>query len=196
MHTFAVTSALLASALLSSAIPTGTADVAPRACTTQYPSFISHIYEVAPDLTNEHSNVVEVAYDTVNGPGTRLYRRDLLVQFDNIPVNSYGCQLEAYFPAGGFVNQYGASQVNVFTVDKAATLGDSWNTAPKPVSLFGTVTFEAKGSEAVTRVINSAVCSDTLTYRISIASETQVGEVYFPEGPDANGQGLRLTHNC
>jgi hypothetical protein len=26
------------------------------------------------------------------------YRRDVVVQFDNIPAGSYGCQLEAYFP--------------------------------------------------------------------------------------------------
>ena len=196
MHFLPITTALLATALLSSAIPTGNSDLVPRSCTTQYPSLIDHIYEVDPDLANQQSYIFEAAYDTVNGHGSRLYRRDVVVQFDNIPAGSYGCQLEAYFPAGASVDQYGASQINVFTVDKHATAGDSWNTAPKPVSLFGTVRFEASGSEAVKRVINSAVCNDTLTYRFTIASETQFGEVYFKEVADGNGQGLRLTHNC
>lgn len=196
MHFIAITTTLLTTAFFSSAVPTGTSDLVPRACTTQYPTLIDHIYENSPDLANQQNNYFEIAHDTVSGGDPRLYRRDVIVQFDNIPANSYGCQLEAYFPAGGTVYQYGASQVNVFTVDKHATPADTWNTAPKPVSLFGTITFEAKANEPVKRVINSGVCNTTLTYRFTIASETQVGEVYFPEGPDFNGQGLRLTHNC
>ena len=196
MHTTSITTALLATALLSSAIPTGTSDLVPRSCTTEYPSLVDHIYEVTPDYANQQTDYFELALDTAVGGSPRLYPRDVIVQFDNIPANSYGCQLEAHFPVGGHVEQHGASQVNVFTVDKPATPADTWNTAPQPVSLFGTLTFAASGTEAVTTVINSGVCNETLTYRFSIASATQIGEVYFQQAPGAAGQSLRLTHNC
>lgn len=196
MYALPITSIILATAFLSSAIPTGTSDLTPRACTTQYPTIIDHIYEISPNYANQQNNYFEIAYDTVSGSDSRLWRRDVVVQFENIPAGSYGCQLEAYFPAGGNVNQYGNSQVNVFTVDKPATPADTWNTAPRQKSLFGTITFEAKPFESTKRVINSGVCNSTLTYRFTIASSTAVGEVYFQEGPDFNGQGLRLTHNC
>lgn len=197
MHFTAITSTILTTALLSSALPTGTSDLVPRACTTQYPTLIDHIYELSPDVANQQSNFFEIAHVPVpDGAPSRLYRRDVVVQFDHIPAGSYGCQLEAYFPAGGTVEQSGASRVDVFTVDRHATPGDTWNTAPKPVSLFGTVTFEAKGDEVVKRVLNSGVCDDTLTYRFTIASETEAGTVYFREGAGVGGQGLRLTHNC
>ena len=95
------------------------------------------------------------------------------------------------------MNQYGDSLVNVFTVDKRATPDDTWNTAPRAVSLFGTVRFEAKRDEVVRRVINSGVCNQSMTWRFTIASDTKVGEVYFQEGPEFfGGQGLILTHNC
>jgi len=198
MHfTTITTTTLLTTALLSSALPTGTSDLAPRACTTQYPTLIDYIYEISPDLVSLPSNFFEIAHAPVpDGAASRLCRRDVVVQFDHIPPGSYGCQLEAYFPAGGTVEQSGASQVDVFTVDKHATSGDTWNTAPKPVSLFGTVTSEAKADEVVKRVINSGVCDDTLTYRFTIASETEVGTVYFREGSGVGGQGLRLTYDC
>ncbi|KAI9872654.1 MAG: hypothetical protein M1830_001366 [Pleopsidium flavum] len=195
MHVLPITSVILATAFLSSAIPTGTADLTPRACVTQYPSLFDHIYEASPNYANSQNDFFEIAYDTVSGQIGR-YRRDVVVQFDNIPEGSYGCQLEAYFPAGGKVDQYGASQVNVFTVDKQATLGDTWNTAPRQRSLFGTITFEVNPNEPVKRVINSGVCNSTLTYRFTIASTTAFGEVYFQEGSSFNGQVLRLTHNC
>lgn len=195
MHALPITSVILAAAFLSSAIPTGTANLTPRACVTQYPSLIDHIYEISPDYANSQTDFFEIAYDTVSGD-SRLYRRDVVVQFDDIPAGSYGCQLEAYFPAGGHVDRYGASQVNVFTVDKHAAPGDTWDTAPRPRSLVGTITFEADPSGPAKRVVNSAVCNSTLTYRFTIASTTAVGEVYFQQAPGVNGQGLRLTHNC
>ncbi|KAI9675658.1 MAG: hypothetical protein M1817_001025 [Caeruleum heppii] len=200
ISTRALTTLILSASLLSFTTATPTpAELAPRSCVTQYPNLIQHIYEVSPDSGFQQDNFFEIAYDVVSGDNSRLWRRDVVVQWDNIPAGSYGCQIEAFFPPrnqGGNVNQYGNSLVDVYAVDEKATISDTWNTAPKRAYLFGTIRFETKENEPVKRVINSQVCNSTLTYRFTISSNTDVGEVYFQQGPGFNNQGLRLTHNC
>ena len=193
MH-LALPTTLVISALLGlgQAVPAASpAELVPRACVTEYPTLITHIFEASPDQKSPNNNYIEVAHDyATRSPA--LYRRDVVVQFSNIPSGSFGCQLEAFFPAGTPISSYGDPRVNVFAVDKPATPDDTWNTSPKPTFLFGTVAFESKPNEDVRRVINSATCQSTLTYRLSTATD-QLGEVYFTQG---SSQGLRLVHNC
>lgn len=190
MHVFSITSVFLATALLSSATPTGTSNLVPRACTTLFPTFIDHISEQNPTTSTTDTNF-EVALDSVAGT---LYHRDVLVRFDNIPAGSYGCQLDAFFPAGATVTNTGATQVNVFTLDQLAIATDTYATAPNDVSLFGTITFSASTTDVQKAVINSGVCAPSLSYRFSMASTTAIGDVMFQE--ILNTQGLRITYNC
>jgi hypothetical protein len=191
MHCFK--SLALVSALAAGLAAAAPAELDRRACVTEYPAFISHIYESSPNQPGNIGDYYESAFVPASQGGP--YRRDVIVQFENIPAGSYGCQLEAYFPAGGRVYQSGNSLTNVSLVDRPASRSDSWNTAPRPVSLFGTLTFTPSATEPVVQVINTSVCNSTLTYRFSIAAFNQeAGNVYFQI---ANGvQGLRIRRNC
>lgn len=170
--------------------PTSANDLERRACATEYPSIIQHIYQSNPDY-----GFNDPSYFAVGGIDPNRY--EVIVQFDNIPAGSWGCQLEAYFPPGAYLYKNGASLVDVYSVDRKVSPSDTWNNSPNPTSLFGTIDFETKADEAVKRVINSATCSSTLTYRFKISSKTNEGSVYFPQQTGDNTKaGLRLVHNC
>ncbi|KAI9874006.1 MAG: hypothetical protein M1830_010300 [Pleopsidium flavum] len=191
MHVLSVASVFLATALLSSATPTGTSNnLVPRACTTLFPTFIDHIDEQNPNTATVDSTF-EVALD--DNAGT-LFHRDVLVRFDNIPAGSYGCQLDAFFPAGATITSTGATQVNVFSLDRLAEPTDTFATAPNNVNLFGTITFSSSATDSRTAVINSGVCAPSLSFRFTLASPTAIGDVNFAE--ILNTQGLRITFNC
>ena len=196
MHSLSLGAAFLASALLTSALPTGTDSLVPRACATEYPSLHNHIMDVYPDRSDTE-NFFDVNYGyVVEG---KKYRSDQLVRFDNIPGGSYGCQLELVFPAGQEIFLTGKTKVNVFTVDRDATATDTWGNSPQKVSLFGTVDFNLVPNQPFKRVINSAVCKPSMSFRFSLESTTDLGEVlYYPrqDGPGKPGVGLRITHNC
>ncbi|MCJ1368196.1 hypothetical protein MMC16_007337 [Acarospora aff. strigata] len=190
MYALAVTAAFLASALFSSATPTGTQDLVPRACSTVFPTFINSISEANP-TSSTNGMTVEVALDDNNGT---LQRRDVLVRFDNIPAGAYGCHLEAVFPAGATVTRTGSSSVNVFTLDRLTESGDTFETDPNDLNLFGTINFSSNQNEAQRTTINTAACESSLSYRLRIASATTAGSVNFEE--IAGTQGLRITYNC
>lgn len=62
------------------------------------------------------------------------------------------------------------------------------------MSQVGTVQFESDPSQPTKRVVNSFVCADRLTYRLSIGRDyTAAGSVSFDQ---SNQAGLRLTYNC
>jgi hypothetical protein len=195
MHSISIASAILVNVLIASAVPTGTADIVPRACVTEYPSLHNYIQDFYPNRSYPE-NLFSVYGNA--GEGFK-YRADELVRFDNIPSGSYGCQLEVAFPAGQEISLIGKTRVNVYTVDRDATATDTWQYSPQPVSLFGTLDFEVDPNQPTKRVINSAVCKPSLTYRFSLESTTELGQVlYYPrqEGPGQPGAGLRITHNC
>ncbi|KAI9779674.1 MAG: hypothetical protein M1816_003437 [Peltula sp. TS41687] len=176
---------------LSSAVPTAAPnELERRACAIEYPSIIQHVFQGSPDYGFNDPSYVAIG-------GTDPYRYDVIVQFDNIPTGSFGCQLEAYFPPGAYLYEDGASLVDVYAVDRKVSPTDTWNNSPNPTFLFGTIDFETKPNEVVKRVINSATCSSTLTYRFRISSKTTDGHVYFSQQTQDNLKaGLRLVHNC
>lgn len=190
MHVLSITSVFLATAILSSATPTGTSNLVPRACTTVYPALIDLIDQQNPTVANPSTNV-EVALNDVAGT---LYHRDALVRFDNIPAGSYACQLEAYFPAAATITQSGSTLVDVFSVDRNALATDTYAVSPQRVGIFGTLTFQSSATQPTKQVINSAACSPSLTYRLAISSQTAVGDVNFVN--TAAAQGLQITFNC
>jgi hypothetical protein len=199
MHSLSIAAAILVNVLIASAVPTGTVDLVPRACVTEYPSLHNNIMDVYPNRSR-YDNLFDVNYGYTVGGFT--FRTDQLVRFDSIPDGSYGCQLEVVFPAGRLGKEIflaGKTKVNVYTVDRDVTRTDTWQYSPQPVSLFGTLDFDVDPNQPFKRVINSAVCKPSLSYRFSLESTTELGDVlYYPlqEGPGKSGIGLRITHNC
>ena len=167
----------------------------PRACQTIFPTFITKIFEASPDQPgNSDPSFFNVA-DFNDRPGN--FETDSVVQFDSIPPNAYGCQLEAFFPANARLFEFGDSRVDVFAVDRVPSAPEfSWNEAPQPTFLFGTINFETSPTEPLRRVINSFQCPESVAFRFSISSPDNTGQVFFNNGPNFNGQGLRLVHNC
>ncbi|KAI9752710.1 MAG: hypothetical protein M1815_000361 [Lichina confinis] len=172
--------------------PTTKGKLVPRACQTIFPTFITKIDESSPDQPgNSNNSFFEVSYF----PG--VSRLDSVVQFEFIPPNAYGCQLEAYFPPGASVFELGDSLVDVYAVDRVSPVSTfSWNQAPRSTFLFGTINFESSPTEPVRRVINSFQCTEKVAFRFTISSTVNTGLVTFNNGPLFNGQGLRLVHNC
>lgn len=187
---------LFAAIGLSAAVPTAVSSPATsvnqlerRACATEYPSIIQHIWQSNPDYGYTDQSYVAVG-------GIPPYKYDVIVQFDNIPAGSFGCQLEAFFPPGAYLYESGNTLVDVYAVDRPVTTSDTWNRSPNPTFLFGSINFETKPDQEVRQVINSATCSPTMTWRFTLSSTTTDGHVYFPQGTDGNRAGIRLTHNC
>lgn len=151
---------------LASAAPTSPATpLERRACSVAYPSGIGFPinFDIRQDAgkTNVH---------------------DGYVHFTTVPEGSYGCQLEANFPAGYPITSSGASQVNVY-----------WDSGAAKGSLFGTVTFASSPVAPTKFVINSAKCERYMGFRLSIAHESLPGRVAFADTKDA---GLTISYNC
>lgn len=165
MQYFTTAVALLSTSLFVSAAPTASAPLDRRACSVAYPRAIGFPinFDIHQDAggANKNSNAIT---------------------FTNIPAGSYGCQLEANFPAGYPITSSGNAQVNIYTTSGANT-----------GSLFGTVTFASSPVAPTKFVINSATCDSTLSYRMEIASKDQAGRVAFADTKDA---GLTVTYNC
>ncbi|KAF2689300.1 hypothetical protein K458DRAFT_413597 [Lentithecium fluviatile CBS 122367] len=165
MQYFTTAVALLSTSLLTSAAPTASAPLDRRACSVAYPQAIGFPinFDIHQDAGGANKN-----YNALT--------------FSNIPAGSYGCQLEANFPAGYPITSSGNSQVNIYSVS-----GDNGG------SLFGTVTFASSPVAPTKFIINSAKCETLMTYRMEIASEDQAGRVAFADTKDA---GLTMTYNC
>ncbi|KAG9228308.1 hypothetical protein BJ875DRAFT_250445 [Amylocarpus encephaloides] len=126
-------------------------------------------------------------------------RKDAFVQFD-IPAGSYGCQLEASFPASYPITSSGNTQVYVYSTDKALTYGKpnqldaSWAYCPAPVSHVGTISFKSETWGVTRSVINSFQCKEKMTYRFKMSTDSEAaGSVQFEQN---SGAGLRMVYNC
>jgi len=191
MHAISIAATFLASALLSAATPTPT--LVPRACSTVFPTVIDLIDQAMPNSTTDGMTVTVALDQAANS--TTLTHRDALVIFNNIPAGAYGCQLEAIFPAGAVITSSGVTQVNVFSLNRVASPTDTYATAPNNVGQIGIITFSSSPTGPTKQVINSAACSTSLSYRLSLASDAnRPGSVTFQE--IAGAQGLQITFNC
>lgn len=163
MHYLTISSLILSSALFSSAAPTSTYER--RACSTAYPATIGF----------------PINYSISQDAGA-TNKHDNLVSFTSVPAGSYGCQLEVNFPAGYPITSSGNSQVYVFAED-----------GPSKGSQVGTVTFASSPVAPTKYIINSFQCATTMSYRLSIGSQTDAGSVAFAGTQDA---GFTMTYNC
>ncbi len=181
MHTkiAIVIAGLLTSTIL--ALPQGS-----PTCQTVYPTIVARISQAQPSASLLPGFTISQEADASN-------KQDVLVEFD-IPAGSYGCQLEAFFPAGYSIQSSGETLVYVYSTDKNPSRDVTWATAPAPVSQVGTIEFASDPSKPTTEVINSFVCQPETTYRLSIGRDfTAAGSVSFAQ---TVGAGLRITHNC
>ncbi|KAI9706433.1 MAG: hypothetical protein M1836_003439 [Candelina mexicana] len=198
MHLLLISSTLLVGAVLTSAIPTPTEDLVPRACSTNSSPAIARVEEARP--VESYLPGFIVAQDA-----GRANKKDAFAEF-SVPDGAYGCQLEAVFPIGYSIQSSGNPQVYVYSTDGPLSYSPrgidvSWAYSPKPVSQVGTVVFSSvydpsKQSkyDPAKVVINSFVCKPKLTFRFSIASDqTAASSVSFEQTTQA---GLRLTYNC
>lgn len=164
MQYIAVASALMSSALLTNAAPTTPSLLTRRACQVAYPQSIGF-----PINYNIHQDV-----GGANAVSNAL-------TFSNVPAGSYGCQLEVNFPAGYPITSSGASAINIYS-----TSGGSQ-------TLFGTVMLQSSPVSPTRFVVNSAQCSPSMSYKLSIASQSEAGSVAFADTLDA---GFTMTYNC
>ncbi|KAI9868618.1 MAG: hypothetical protein M1813_004468 [Trichoglossum hirsutum] len=189
MHCKSLASILVAglSIVAVSAAPHGSPTLEARTCTTGYPSWISYIDSSNPTQSFPNSNQVTVSLSATS-------EKDALVQFTNIPSGSYGCQFEAFFPAGFTVTNTDNAQVYVYSVDRQITPTDTWNNAPNKVSQVGTANFVPSATADTKVVINSFVCTPSMSFRIRINSDSGFGSTAFTQANAAGG--FRVTYNC
>ena len=183
--------------LLAGTSNTAPTPLSPRQCIIEYPSYQGFIQKQSPTVG-------------ANGPyflawkdsGTNGAIIDGLIQFSNIPSGSWGCQLELFFP-----ERYpqllgmngGANKLYVYKTTGPIPSNATWNTAPPAQYLFGN-TAVLPTNQVITSdtkiVINSAACQPTMSYRITIAPESNAGGVEFWQDNTYPHAGFRMTHNC
>lgn len=186
---------LLSLPLLAFSAPTATEqDAAPlekRACQTATP-VIARVEEARPVESYLPGFIV-------SQDAGRTNRKDAFAEF-TIPDGSYGCQLEAYFPASYPIQSAGKAQVYVYSTDKPLTYSGlgrvdvSWAYSPAPVSHVGTVVFRSSPSGPTRVVINSFQCKPKMTYRFKMSvDDAAASSVSFDQNA---GAGLRMLYNC
>lgn len=177
----------------AAALPTA-ADLVPRACVTEYPSFLTSIQEASPDTAFGNTQFTIVTQNPRTGNEI-----DTLIKFTDIPTNAYGCQLEFFAPPGFDVRDFeGSTLLNVWATTREVLPTDTWANAPGKSYLFGSVTLRSQESEATTIVVNSLPCQPSLSFRVDIASETAFGQVLAAQvnPPRSPAGGWRITRNC
>jgi len=179
---------------LVSASPTP-ANLSPRACTTQLPTSYQEIIQVLPTNSYPQNQNFYAYFDANTG-----YHVDTLVHFTGIPAGSYGCQLVVEFSGTNNPTSSGATQLNVYNLLGAENditptsnyqqyFPNGGSGAPNGTALWGTVTLDGQR-----HVINSAVCTPSMSFLFEIASETTSGVVEWNNL--AAGNGFELTYNC
>lgn len=191
MHHFTTISLTIAASLLglTSALPTQER----RSCQYTYPT---SMYQLTPSGdTAEPASADFCIYTT----------RVQYAHFANIPATAQGaCQLEFTFPAGYEVAGAGSHQVNVWKMAKPIAATDTWGTAPKPTTLFGTVTLDSDPKSAKTIVVNSGACAEMRDFEFTVAENGNgVGGtvVYQQRNPGENATiaaaaGMRISYGC
>ncbi|OAL44889.1 hypothetical protein IQ07DRAFT_591740 [Pyrenochaeta sp. DS3sAY3a] len=117
------------------------------------------------------------------------------VEFGAIPSDARGaCQLEFYFPAGYSIYGPGNHQVNVWKTERAPNANDTWTSAPKPITTFGTVTLNSKPTEESRIIVNSGSCESMKHFKVGMVDYgLNPGVNYIQEQGVA---GMRIVHSC
>jgi len=193
---------LLSSLLLPLSLLTGTSiaaptDLFPRQCIIEYPSYQGFIQKQNP--TVGANGPYFLAWKDTSANGAVI---DSLIQFSNISSGAWGCQLELFFtknyPQLLGMNG-GVNKLYVYKTTGPIPNGATWNTAPQAEFLVGnTPALQTNQllNEDKKIVINSAACQPTMSYRVTIAPESNAGGVEFWQDNTYPHAGFRMTHNC
>ncbi|KAL9117196.1 MAG: hypothetical protein Q9187_006271, partial [Circinaria calcarea] len=179
--------AVSALAVLGAATPTP-AKIAPRACTTQLPSYYQKMSEASP-IENYPQNGVFQASQDKDGANEFV----TIVHFQGVRNGSYACQLNIAFDSTKDMASSGKTLLYVYIVSKPASANDTFSTVlsnseDTPVgSLWGAGTIRE-----ATMVMNSRSCASNLVFLVRIASDYEAGSVAYTDdsaldGPRING---------
>lgn len=179
MPSFTSTFIYVSAALLgaTSAFP-----LAGGSCKISYPTSMTEFtpYETSNSLTD-----FCISSDT----------RVKFVEFGAIPSDARGaCQLEFYFPAGYSVGGSGNRQVNVWKTERAPNANDTWTSAPKTITTFGTVTLNSNPTEESRIIVNSGSCEDMKHFKVGLADTRLDSSVTYTQ--EQGVAGMRIVHSC
>lgn len=180
------TIALLATTVL--ALPTQTSEK--RTCTTIYPTSSNYILNANyPTSVYPSGNTVKLAKEAGQSLST-------LLQFNNIPSGSYGCQVNVAFPSGVTFGT-GSTAVNVYTNPVPLPAGGPTYSNPKPNSgIFGTTTLQSPQKSTVNthcpESTDNGVLALTVAYPDWVSDQT-TNSLEFTNAP---GNGFYMTYNC
>jgi hypothetical protein len=200
---------------LSAAAPTPV-ELAPRCGQTLFPFLTQQLTEANPTAVNPNTilsngdfHVSQQMDPTTGEISNRIYQ---IVAFNNIPVGSYGCQLNVAFPDNYPITTTGSPIMNVYTILNGNPAyipypnNWSWNTfypqssAPFGEGVFGTINF-TPGQNAV---INSEACpygGGDVAFVFEIAdwvwgSASIEFDEYVNKLNGAGLAGVYLTYDC
>lgn len=182
------------STLLAAPSPT---KLAPRACTTIAPSFISYIEkQPRPDISNPGTHYVIAR---TNGPNANSYKT--VFRFDNIPAGSTGCQLQLQWPANAILGS-GNVNTDLFGVEGQVSEATTWINQPKKTVQWASVQFPTQSSPQPFKTIvqsNTCPASGSVSFLLEL-SDWQQGpglvdfyqRVFYP----SENTGFFLVYNC
>ncbi|KAF2830069.1 hypothetical protein CC86DRAFT_379543 [Ophiobolus disseminans] len=154
MQYITVASALLSSALLTSA---ATTTLERRACSVAYPQSIG--FPINFDIHQDAGGANSVSN---------------ALTFSNIPAGSYGCQLEVNFPAGYPITSSGASAINVVsTAGGGDSLFGTLTLQSSPIAPTKFVINSAQCSALLSYRLE--IASDTEAGRVAFADTKDAG---------------------
>ena len=188
MHSFSATFLYLSASLLGAtyALPATPLPLTPRSCQTSYPTSMT---EFTPYSTSKSLSDFCITSDT----------RVQYVEFGSIPSTARGaCQLEFVFPAGYSVAGPGTHKINVWKTERPVSWNDTWATAPKTITTFGTVTLNSKPTEETKLVVNSGSCESMKSFRVGLADTRIDSSVTYTQQypPTSVVAGMRIVHSC
>jgi len=195
--TMQLTSYLSAGLAILSAASALPAALEKRSCSYFYLPELNSLYQSDPTASN--LSVTSPLYVWEDDSGSRT---DQLVSFRYLPSPAYGCELQLdYQPNPDTIVDIEAgypTSINVWRVSDGGNFpySPTWdNTAARMGPLVGTFEFPSGADLNAARVISIAdfACDAILTFRFSVALDSAVGGVSYPE---SSTSGLRIAYNC
>jgi hypothetical protein len=184
-------------AALTAAKPTPTKfELAPRCGITVLPTFYQQIE--ADNAGQSYAPSNEFLASQSSNAASNIAT---LVQFENIPAGSYGCDLSVSFTYQYPINSSGSTLLNVYPLPGPVSSSDNYSTYfpnggkqnPKGAPLWGSVTLDGNRHD-----IGGSGCTANPAFLFEIASDTQAGSVAFADaGNNLSGiGGFYITYDC
>lgn len=172
-------------------------ELAPRACTTIAPSFISYIEkEPRPDISNPGTHYLIFRR---GGPNSNSYKT--VFRFDNIPAGATGCQLQVQWPANAILG-YGSVNTDLFGVEGQVSEATTWSNQPKKTVQWASIQFPTQSSpQPFKTIVQSNTCpqSGSVSFLLEL-SDWQQGpggvDFYQRQFYPSENTGFFLVYNC